>query len=549
MATVYSSEVSVGTYNRIRLKCDYSGTSATLTIQFRRTSSYTGTWGDTQATLTFNGTEKAAAYNYSGTVGTTWVNLRASISGYTVSTSGGTYSWRFNNPGDSSVLGCSGTITIPSQGTPPTGLSLSGVSAGTNWVKGTVAVTGWGGLGDATTRYRNLSVLQTSNKETSIRRYQRVYGNTLSSAITVNNSTEYGTMTIVPNTKYWLWWYATNGTSSVESPTTSTTTVYTLPSALSAKSASVTGTTTVKISYTTAAEGNAYSKKIQYSLDGTTWTTGATVSTGSATSGEFTISNLTPGTAYTIRLRTSTTAGATSSGSVTATTYKVPNTPTISVTNTSATVNKITYGTSSFNTPSTGTVHLYGGTASSPTTQITTKTTTGNSSYNHTSRTGNTKYYYRARANNTGGWSSYSSEVSIITRPAAPTITTTAISIQSATIKMTVPSQGSAATMTLYYSVDGGSAISAGTVSSGGSKSVTLSFSPNTQHTVSTYLSNSTGNSTSNSVTFTTKRIPFYGSVNGKTKTVVKLYGSVNGKTKLITKMYGSVNGKTKRIF
>ena len=549
MATVYSSEVSVGTYNRIRIKCDYSGTSATLTIQFRRTSSYTGSWADTQATLAFNGQSKAAAYSYSGTVGTSWVDLRGSISGYTISTSGGTYSWTFNNPGGSSVLGCSGTLTVPSQVTAPTGLALSSVSSTYNSVTGTVSVTGWGGAGDASTRYRNLSVMATSDKTTSDRRYQRVYGNTMSSAITVNNSTEYGTMTIASNTKYWLWWYATNGTLDVSSPNTSTTTVYTRPAPLSAKSAAVTGTTSIKISYTTAAEGNAYSKKIQYSLDGTNWTDGATVSSGSSTSGNFTISNLTPGTAYTIRLRTNTTAGATSSGSVTATTYQVPTTPTVSVTNTNATTNKVTYGTTSFNTPSTGTVYLYGGTSASPTTQLTTKTTTGNSNYNDTSLAGNTKYYYRARAKNDGGWSSYSSDASVITRPAAPTIGATSIGTQSATLKMTVPSQGSAATMTLYYSVDGGTAVSAGTIASGGTKSVTLSFSPNTQHTVSTYLSNSTGNSTSNSITFTLGRVPFYGSVNGQTKAITKIYGSVNGKTKLITKLYGSVNGKTKRIF
>ena len=115
MATVYSNEVAVGAYNRIRIKCDYSGTSATLTVQFRRTSSYTGTWADSQANLTFNGQTKSAVYNYSGTVGDAWVDLRAAISGYTIPLTGGTYSWNFNNPGSSSVLGCSGSITIPSQ--------------------------------------------------------------------------------------------------------------------------------------------------------------------------------------------------------------------------------------------------------------------------------------------------------------------------------------------------------------------------------------------------------------------------------------------------
>lgn len=319
MATVYSSEVAIGTYNRIRIKCDYSGTAATLTIQFRRTSSYTGTWGDTQATLTFNGTEKAAAYNYSGTVGTSWVDLRASISGYTVSTAGGTYNWRFNNPGSSSVLGCSGTITIPSQGTAPTGLSLSSTSAGPDWVKGTVAVTGWGGLGDASTRYKNLSVMKTNDKTTSVRRYQRVYGNALSSVVTVNNSTEYGTMTIVPNTKYWLWWYATNGTQDTQSPTTSTTIIYTTAKAPTVSVSNYT-TTTATISYSTTADGGAYSKKIQYSLDGTNWSTGATVSSASATSGTYTISGLTPNKAYSIRTRVSTTAGTTTGSTLSVTT-------------------------------------------------------------------------------------------------------------------------------------------------------------------------------------------------------------------------------------
>ena len=201
MATVYSSEVSVGTYNRIRIKCDYSGTSATLTVQFRRTSSYTTTWSDTQATLTLGGTEKAAAYNYTGTVGESWVDLRPAISGYTISTSGGTYNWVFNNPGSSSVLGCSGTITIPAQSTPPTDLAISNISSTTNTVTATVSVSSWGGAGDANSRYRNLSVLETSDKSTSPRRYERVYGNTMSSAITVDNNTQYGSMTIQPNGK------------------------------------------------------------------------------------------------------------------------------------------------------------------------------------------------------------------------------------------------------------------------------------------------------------------------------------------------------------
>lgn len=147
MATVYSNEVSVGTYNRIRLKVDYSGTSATVTIQFRRTSTYSTTWADSAATLTFNGTEKSAAYSYTGSVGTSWIDLRPAISGYPISMAGGTYSWRFNNPNASSVLGCSGTVTIPSQAGTPSGLSATFISHTWNSVTASAKVDSWNGTG------------------------------------------------------------------------------------------------------------------------------------------------------------------------------------------------------------------------------------------------------------------------------------------------------------------------------------------------------------------------------------------------------------------
>lgn len=142
MATAYSSEVAIGTYNRIRIKCDYSGTSATCTVQFRRTQAYSGYWYDNRATLNFNNTIKDAAYSYSGNVGTSWVNL-VTVSGYTISTSGGTYSWQFTNP-QGGVLGCSGTITIGSQGTAPSGLDVSVVDATWNSVTLDTVVADWG---------------------------------------------------------------------------------------------------------------------------------------------------------------------------------------------------------------------------------------------------------------------------------------------------------------------------------------------------------------------------------------------------------------------
>ena len=142
MATAYSGEVSIGTYNRIRIKCDYSGTSATCTVQFRRTQAYSGYWGDSRATLTFNGTTKSTPYSYSGTVGTSWINL-ASASGYSVSASGGTYNWSFSNPGGG-VLGCSGTLTISPSATLPSDLNIDFVSATYDSVTLDTTVGNWG---------------------------------------------------------------------------------------------------------------------------------------------------------------------------------------------------------------------------------------------------------------------------------------------------------------------------------------------------------------------------------------------------------------------
>lgn len=68
--------------------------------------------------------------------------------------------------------------------------------------------------------------------------------------------------------------------------------------------------TTADINYSTSADGGFYNKTIEYSIDGgATWNTGATVSTGSASSGSFTITGLTAGTTYSVQTRTTTTAG------------------------------------------------------------------------------------------------------------------------------------------------------------------------------------------------------------------------------------------------
>ena len=101
-----------------------------------------------------------------------------------------------------------------------------------------------------------------------------------------------------------------------------------------------------------------------------------------------------------------------------ATPYVAPTTPTISASNISATSNTITYGTTSFGNPATGTVTLYGGTTANPTTVLDTYNATGDHTFTHTGLTPETTYYYRAKANNGQLDSSYSTEVSATTQSA-----------------------------------------------------------------------------------------------------------------------------------
>lgn len=96
--------------------------------------------------------------------------------------------------------------------------------------------------------------------------------------------------------------------------------------------------------------------------------------------------------------------------------YTKPNKPTISaVANDSHSIT-VTYGTSSFGTPSSGTVYLYGGTSSSPSSQIASKTSTGSSTFVFNNLTPNTTYYFRSNASNGQLWSDYSSTVSAKTK-------------------------------------------------------------------------------------------------------------------------------------
>lgn len=306
MATVYSGEVAVDSYNRIRIKCDYSGSSATLTIQFRRTSSYTTTWSASSATLDFNGQSKSASYSYSGTVGTNWVDLRSGISGYSISSSGGTYNWTMNK--GNGILGGSGTITIPAQGSKPSngyindtsstysngilyidagevGVADGGLSLTTKSFY--VSETEWvSGIASQVMDFTNNSSMHFSHGESEARhggieiQFNRPYYTALYAANSAGN-------------------YTFNGPLVVAAPAPVSFFVHDVSSEIAV------------IGYNSQGCPGVYpTEDLQYSLDGgVTWITTATVGTSFDSFGTFAITGLIPGAAQLIYFRTHTPAG------------------------------------------------------------------------------------------------------------------------------------------------------------------------------------------------------------------------------------------------
>ena len=306
MATAYSSEVAVGTYNRIRMRVEYSGTSATCYMEFRRTASYTGSWADSQASITFNGRTISAPYSYSGTVGTSWVQL-CHASGFTVSTSGGTYNWTFNNPGGSSILGCSGSIVIGSQSSNPTGLSVSApYNITPHGATFDVSLSSYGVPSSADGRWIEAGIAG-QNQWVSPSLRSNIATNTKNASITVDNySTKTKTLTIQPNTKYYYGGHAWNTEKGISGMFGNFVTTAEIPMVDSA----VVGVTSATFNYSIYADGGFYDKTISYSIDGgETWFILETITGGSASSGTITLDPISPGTDYVLKIKSETTAG------------------------------------------------------------------------------------------------------------------------------------------------------------------------------------------------------------------------------------------------
>lgn len=238
------------------------------------------------------------------------------------------------------------------------------------------------------------------------------------------------------------------------------------------------------------------------------------------------------------------------------TAYQAPATPTVSASNASGSSNSVTYGTTSFGVPSSGTVYLYGGTSASPTAQIATKTTTGNSTYTHSGLSGNTRYYYRSKASNSQLSSAYSSDSSVVTKAPLPTYVedSLAIGVDSVSFQVSYPADGGYYPKTVRYSLDGSTYTNTSVTISGSSAqtaTVTITgLSPRTTYNIRLDTQTTAGNTQGyNTVPEFTTKGNCYGSVSGQTKQIVKGYCSIGGETTKILKIYGSEDGLTKRVF
>lgn len=307
MATEYSAEVAVGTYNRIRIKCDYSGTSATLTIQFRRTSGYSTTWYSDFATLTFNGQTLGAAYSYSGYVGTDWVNLRSPISGYSISTSGGTYSWNFY---DGAVLGCSGTITLPSQGSAPSGGYINGTDTYWDDMHKEIFVSAdKAGVSSSLTLTALSFMVADVPYAGGVARQSKAFSN--NSAVKVSNSTGDDTTNIIdikPNKLVYVGLYAANSAGEYRYQGGS---IVTKPAPFQVSVTNISNTTAT-INYATTNDGGYYAKSFEYSLDGgENWTQIELVTGNTIVEHTYQLTGLTPDKYCTLKTRVVTIAGET----------------------------------------------------------------------------------------------------------------------------------------------------------------------------------------------------------------------------------------------
>lgn len=288
---------------------DASANSAIVHLKLQAISqggTYTGTNKDYELTLD-NTATGAVEWTYAPLPADTWVDVReitqTVAGGRTVNVSGKVWTYLH---GDVWVSG--NTVTLPTFATAPTGLTISNLTPGIESFSADVSITSWG-TNVGTNKYLELQCWTLGMNQP--RRYQTNTTGILSTNITVDNdgayTQAYGPLTIVGNTEYTIGAYATNGNANTGSVNMGNATTLAYPAKLSDI---ILTNTSVEIDYAIRADGGKYDKTYEYSIDGgDTWTTFATVTGSSATSGSFNLTDLEPGVNYTIKHRVTSTAG------------------------------------------------------------------------------------------------------------------------------------------------------------------------------------------------------------------------------------------------
>lgn len=549
MATVYSGYYTTGTYTKTRVKVDYSGTSATATLLYTRTNTYSGASGQI-GTFTFGG----VAVNYEKYFYGQQTDAVVASVNFTISTQGGTYSGTSTSTGQNHLLDFSGSVTIPSQGTPPSGLSVA--MTGRTWNSVDVAVS-YSSLGTGTFQYTEGKVFSSDStgywaSEGICKGRWAQYATAGAHTFTLSNSSQpEGSGGI--SVRGCLAFKVGGGVfTSVGNAHAIMGTVYYLPPAplatLSKSEApsevgnNVYHTITIIGGNSTNNEDVTVTTEYRYSTDGganyTAWTSAGTGKPWDTKTVSF---NSHYGEPIKVEARQvyQSQYSDVKTLSYTANQGTSPGDPV--VTNFTPLVNgaTATVTTSSYGQPSSVDgryVELGIGPANggnlwhySPVPNVLSATiTTTEASAVYPSGSlpiyPNTQYAYRALASNQVIWN-FGSWVNFITLPATPSACSlTVTGATTATLIITSPSQGNAATMTAYYKLNSGSWVNAGTIASDGTVTVNLTgLTSGGTYTATAKITNSSGDSG----TITSSAITTYKAPN--TPTVTNFVPLVNG--------------------
>lgn len=217
------------------------------------------------------------------------------------------------------------TITFSASSAGPSGGYINGLAAAYNSSTGLIDITatsvGVTNTGSSSTLISPQFMFLEQAYVSGVARQMVPFTNGESVLLNQNNSTaQAGGITITYNHLYHSGLYAANSDYPTspdyryQGPTIVT------PCAPPTVTLSSTTAKTATFSYSMAGDAGYYDKKLQYSLDGSTWVNVVTVSGTSAKTGTFTVSSLKSAHSYTLRVRTTTTAGSTSGSNVAFTT-------------------------------------------------------------------------------------------------------------------------------------------------------------------------------------------------------------------------------------